>query len=181
MELEIFELIAKGGKGGLAEFLIFKSDLEVRNSEYLTPLQYAIRCANTEAVEILLVRGAQIHSAGIIDLLVSFITDDTEYRLVNAMPPPREIEATVKFPINILNLLINSGFNINEPGENGDTLLIEACLGSNLALVRKLIELGADPNIINHDGQYALITAEHDSDIYEYLYPVTNLALRSLT
>ena len=48
----------------------------------------------------------------------------------------------------------------------------------NLALVKKLVEFGSDPNRLNQYGEFALLSTRNKPEIYKYLYPMTDSTLR---
>ena len=60
-----------------------------------------------------------------------------------------------EFPVEVLEILVEAGLDINHPEEDEDTLLMDATMKDNLALVKKLVELGADPNRLNRYGEFA--------------------------
>jgi ankyrin repeat protein len=61
------------------------------------------------------------------------------------------------------SLVLKAGINDTDP--MGHTALNWACLWSNDAMVRMLLELGADPNIVHGDGRHSLRYAIEMSDL----------------
>jgi ankyrin repeat protein len=67
--------------------------------------------------------------------------------------------ASMKGYIDIVNLLIENGVNVNAKGNNGWTALMHASSGGYLAIVEILIKNGADINAKNNLGKTAAIYA----------------------
>jgi len=62
--------------------------------------------------------------------------------------------------INTLKLLLGSGANVNQISEDrGSSALFDGAMKKNTALVKVLIEAGADTNVQDKDGQSALVVA----------------------
>ncbi len=64
--------------------------------------------------------------------------------------------------------------------DDGSTILMELAYAGNLEFVKFLVEAGADVNVVNKDGDFALHYAAvtgHKA-IFEYLYPLTRKELR---
>lgn len=57
----------------------------------------------------------------------------------------------------IIDFLVSLGFSIDKTGKNEDSALIRACYYKRFDAARKLLELGANPNIKNQD--YPLMQA----------------------
>jgi len=79
--------------------------------------------------------------------------------------------ASMKGYIDIVNLLIENGVNVNAKGNNGWTALMHASSGGYLAIVEILIKNGADVNAKNINGSTALMVAsmKGNEDIIDML------------
>jgi len=65
-----------------------------------------------------------------------------------------------KGKLEILQLLLRSGANVNQPAEDrGCPAILDAALGNHKDMVKELIEAGADVNVQSKDGQSPLIVA----------------------
>jgi ankyrin repeat protein len=157
----IFECIKSNHKDELIDLIHSGVNLEVKNKDRETPLQVAAALNSQDIVKILIEAGAKIESPRLISQLAESVTSEIS-----------------EFPVEVLEILVEAGLDINYPGEDGDTLLMEATMENNLPLVKKLVELGADPNRINKYGDFALSSTRNKADIYKYLYPITDPVLR---
>ena len=71
----------------------------------------------------------------------------------------------------IIDLLVKSGENVNAQDAEGFTPLHMATIHGNLKIVKKLVDLGADVNIVTTDGKTAAELAQlnEELEIEEYL------------
>jgi len=74
-------------------------------------------------------------------------------------------EFDVDINIEIVNLLIEHGTNVNYENDEGETPLIAARRNKNHSLIKLLIEKGADINYENKKGLTALMSACGENDI----------------
>lgn len=70
---------------------------------------------------------------------------------------------------NKLKKLIESGWNINERGQNGFTALAKSAVRGHLELVKLLVENNADINAIDNFGESVLDCAVHKKEVKAYL------------
>lgn len=77
--------------------------------------------------------------------------------------------------------LIQSGINIDSKGQNENYPIHCAVLGNDLAIVKKLIKAGQQPDITNLNGDTALHIAVKMgyTDIVNFLIPYTDLSIRN--
>lgn len=72
----------------------------------------------------------------------------------------------------VVELLVNSGANVNAKGLDDDTPLHDATTSGNLKMVKFLVENGADPFVKNTKGKMPSDYAA--PPIFEYLESLTN-------
>lgn len=157
----LFELIEANSIERLIEAINKGENLEIKNHNFKTPLQVAVKLNLPEVVKVLIEAGAKVESPRLIGQLAELVTDRID-----------------DFPVEVLEILVEAGLDINHPEEDEDTLLMEATMEDNLALVKKLVEFGSDPNRLNQYGEFALLSTRNKPEIYKYLYPMTDSTLR---
>ncbi|MEH1941888.1 MAG: ankyrin repeat domain-containing protein [Nostoc sp.] len=83
--------------------------------------------------------------------------------------------------MNRVREIVEAGYNINVQIEEGCTPLIAAVLTGNLEMVKLLVELGADVNLIDGYLESPLYYANYNGfkGIVEYLEPMTNAKIRA--
>ena len=160
-EYILFELIEANSIERLIEEIEKGANLDIKNNAFKTPLQVAVQLNLPELVKVLIEAGAKVESPRLIGQLAELVTDRID-----------------EFPVEVLEILVEAGLDINHPEEDEDTLLMDATMEDNLALVKKLVELGADPNRLNRYGEFALLSTRNKPEIYKYLYPITDSTLR---
>jgi len=107
-----------------------KVNLEAANAQGETALMLLSVLGETERVATLLARGAQVNRLGWTPL---------HYAASRARMP-------------VADLLIARGAIINAPAPDGTTPLMMAALSKNTAMVRRLLDAGADPTTRNLSG-----------------------------
>jgi ankyrin repeat protein len=82
---------------------------------------------------------------------------------------------------NRVREIVEASYNINVQVEEGCTPLIAAVLTGNLEMVKLLVELGADVNLIDGYFESPLYYANYNGfqSIVEYLKPMTNAKIRA--
>jgi ankyrin repeat protein len=90
------------------------------------------------------------------------------------------VVATSKNFVDISNLLIEAGADVNTNPNEDLTPLSNAVSSNSIGLVRKLVEAGADVNAWGDESNPALSLAGCDGyrEIYEYLFPLVDPELR---
>ena len=86
------------------------------------------------------------------------------------------------FDCRILALLIQVGLDVNAVIEEHETFLMQAAARGELDAVRLLIEAGADPNLRDADGGFALANAgiSRNKKAFMYLASRTSAELRDI-
>ncbi|MBE9063876.1 ankyrin repeat domain-containing protein [cf. Phormidesmis sp. LEGE 11477] len=87
------------------------------------------------------------------------------------------------FDCRILSLLIQAGLDVNAVIEGHETFLMQAASRGELDAVKLLIEAGADPNIRDDDGGFALDYAgtSRNKELFIYLASRTSAELRAIS
>ena len=83
--------------------------------------------------------------------------------------------------MELIDKLINKGINLNVKVSEGKTLLNIATELKNIQLVRKLLENGADPNLVDQDGWNALDLAIIQINYKAAYFLVTETELKCKT
>jgi ankyrin repeat protein len=127
-----------------------------------TPLNYAVIYPCPQIVWSLLNAGAQPEGFELLNIGLTYESENLDNKL------------------EILSALIMAGVDINYILEEGNTLLMEAVRSGSYDAVKLIVELGANVDIVNRKGNYALLMAAcaGKKKIYEYLLPLTSLDLQ---
>ncbi|ETS83665.1 hypothetical protein PFICI_05541 [Pestalotiopsis fici W106-1] len=126
-------------------------DVNSTNGDYERPLYYACEVGLQEAVEPLLEAGA-----------------DAEARSINyvSSPHPTALFLTVeKSWIQLTELLLKSGADINATNLKHSTVLSMAIHKRDVNMIRLLLRYGADKNLQNLDGETSIDLARGSQDI----------------
>lgn len=127
-------LAVEGEQNAIARLLLAHGATADSLDAAPSPLHEAVRHANFEMVRSLLAHDASPRaSRGVLNVAVAGL-------------PPQQCEAMVE-------LLCSSGADVNAGDADGDTPLHVAAIMNNVACVRVLMSLGADPGITNRNGQ----------------------------
>jgi ankyrin repeat protein len=112
------------------------ADINAANKMGFTPLMFAAAYNTPEMVQYILNQGA--------DPLVISLTGDVNTLHIAAYLNPNP---------DIIDVLIDAGLAIEEPMLNGDTaLLLASEENTNIEVVERLVEFGADVSVFNADG-----------------------------
>ncbi|KAK4474487.1 hypothetical protein MN116_001637 [Schistosoma mekongi] len=141
-------LAACGGHTELAHLLIgYGADTEEVNDEGYTPLMEAAREGHEETVALLLAVGADVNAR----------TEETQETALT-------LAACGGF-IEVCEMLLNAGADIEVGGVGCSTPLMEAAQEGHLELVRRLLERGAAVNAVTATGDTALHYAAENGHV----------------
>ncbi|CAH8636662.1 unnamed protein product, partial [Heterobilharzia americana] len=141
-------LAACGGHTELAHLLIgYGADIEEVNDEGYTPLMEAAREGHEETVALLLAVGADVNVR----------TEETQETALT-------LAACGGF-IEVCEMLLNAGADIEVGGVGCSTPLMEAAQEGHLELVRRLLERGAAVNAVTATGDTALHYAAENGHV----------------
>lgn len=127
----LFKTIRKGDVKHLKTILQNGFDMSIRNEEDKTPLDVAIdeQVPNVlEVVELLLKAGA----------------DPSAVSKSDGLSPLLRVQFFRKEAIQIVNLLVNAGVNINYKSRTGQTALLKALYIGDLRLIKFMLDNGVD-------------------------------------
>ncbi|KAA3681374.1 ankyrin repeat domain-containing protein 17 [Paragonimus westermani] len=141
-------LAACGGHTELAHLLIgYGADIEEVNDEGYTPLMEAAREGHEETVALLLAVGADVNAR----------TEETQETALT-------LAACGGF-IEVCEMLLNAGADIEVGGVGCSTPLMEAAQEGHLELVRRLLQRGAAVNAVTATGDTALHYAAENGHV----------------
>ncbi|CAH8664748.1 unnamed protein product [Dicrocoelium dendriticum] len=141
-------LAACGGHTALAHLLIgYGADIEEVNDEGYTPLMEAAREGHEETVALLLAVGADVNAR----------TEETQETALT-------LAACGGF-IEVCEMLLNAGADIEVGGVGCSTPLMEAAQEGHLDLVRRLLQRGAAVNAVTATGDTALHYAAENGHV----------------
>ncbi len=141
---DFFRVIRSGDLDGLRTLAAKSEVAGVRNGTGATPLHYAATYGSTEAVRLLLDRGANPNARN------------------NAEITPLILAA---YSLEKTRLLVEKGGDVNAHARDGVTpLMVAAAVHGNAATVKYLLEKGADPRATRANGGDALQTAAFKSE-----------------
>eukprot|EP01103_Thecamoeba_quadrilineata_P017212 TRINITY_DN6007_c0_g1_i1.p1 TRINITY_DN6007_c0_g1~~TRINITY_DN6007_c0_g1_i1.p1 ORF type:complete len:367 (-),score=82.63 TRINITY_DN6007_c0_g1_i1:213-1289(-) len=138
----------------LKYFLEKNVDINVKGKKGNTPLHEAAKVNRKDMVEALLAKGANVNARNKHDL--------TPLHLLIESSDSHKIKDT-------LIALVHAGSNVNEVDDVGNTFLHRICSGDlelvDTVKIRSLLEVGADPQIKNSQGETPedLLELEEDS------------------
>ncbi len=148
-ELDVFESAAFGDLDRLSELLATEPDLvNATSGDGFTPLHLAAFFGQTDAVRLLLARGAE-----------------PDVRGQGWMTGTALSAAAAGGHTAIVLLLLEVGVDPNVQQAQGFTPLHAAAQNADLEAVRALLEAGADPAIVTEEGVTAAELAEQAGDL----------------
>lgn len=127
------------------------ADLNAKNSSGHTPLYAACESKRFDIVELLLSQGADVHE---------ITKDDAWISLMRVVLRRPFIGLPKSFSVRrqMVDILLAHGANVNATADDGVTVLHEAVLHHDVALVHYLVERGANPRATTSSGQTLLHT-----------------------
>jgi ankyrin repeat protein len=148
-ELDVFESAAFGDLDRLSELLATEPDLvNATSGDGFTPLHLAAFFGQTDAVRLLLARGAE-----------------PDVRGQGWMTGTALSAAAAGGHTAIVLLLLEVGVDPNVQQAQGFTPLHAAAQNADLEAVRALLDAGADPAIVTEEGVTAAELAEQAGDL----------------
>jgi uncharacterized protein len=159
---QLFQAIKENNLSEVEQLISNKINLEQQDRRgVFTPLEYAVYLCHLEIVQVLLLAGASL-------------SNNVEWLLETARSEER---------IDILMELLKYGINVNQRilDETKTTILIDLASRGSIDVIRALVEAGADVNIVDDTGEFALYSAARNGHekVYSYLYPLTSSELRA--
>lgn len=172
-------------------FLEMDMDLQQPDKNGDTPVLLALQQGELEIAKMLLAKGAPLntHDPATANTLLEAIhqgsLETVQFLHDKGLPLSGPLyhenlplgRAASANQMEILDYLLAEGVDINEQDASGQTALHQACLlGCKDAIVRHLIELGADPNLHSKGGHTVLDLARNwrDQKMIELLTPLVS-------
>ena len=125
------------------------------SSNFLLPLQIAVRCGNAVIFSMLLAKGARLNQPG--EPLLHIACSDVDKWKTSS--EAGETRSVVEHMLSMIRLLLQQGVNENALCDvEGDTALYRACVSQQMQVVEILLEAGADVNLTSKRC-YPLMTA----------------------
>jgi ankyrin repeat protein len=125
------------------------ADIEARNQDGSTPLDWAATFAQTDVLKLLIQRGAKTNVAD-------------KYGNTPLISAACECAvATMNSAYDVMKILLDQGANVNARNKDGKTALIMASgMTGDAAVLDLLLKNGADPQAKDHKGNTALSLAK---------------------
>lgn len=167
----VFKLVRSGNAARLRDLLdtlkedmlklVFNATEPKENGA--NPLIIGARSGHNKVVEVLLEKGADPHATG----TVAF-----DGEIITRVPPLWAAAAAGH--LEVCQLLISVGVEVNQTTNTNSTPLRGACYDGHLEIVKFLVENGADIEIANRHGHTALMIASYreKANVVRYLLSV---------
>ena len=168
-------IAVSNGRVNVVEVLIDAgADIEAKDVKGLTPLHYACDAGKLEIVQMLVEAGADVRVAdneG--ETCLNRAANDGRTETVRYLASLREADvirqgfqnrtalhtAVSSGHVNVVEVLIDAGADIEAKNVNGRTLLHYACDAGKLEIVQMLVEAGADVRVADNNGHTCLMLA----------------------
>jgi ankyrin repeat protein len=160
-----------------------KIDINAASSTGLTPIRYAVRSKNFEAINLLLVHDAVICAGSLSDAVERNLIDATRLLLKHGANQDDQsshipdastlLQAAESGYVEVSQLLLDAGANINfQRSHDGETALHRAALHGWTEVVKLLLSRGALRDIENSRGETALhiAVAWGEAEAFEVLF-----------
>lgn len=168
---------ARSGQVGVARWLLDHGmHINALNSRGCTPLHCACSGGHVELAQVLLEHGADIStgerdtsktplhhacSTGNIEMVRLLLAHEADVHVKDQYSnTPHLVIRQGQKMLAILSLLLERGANLNEQGQLGSTLLLDACIRKCIDLVRFCLQQGADVTL-RRTGEFDKKTALH--------------------
>ena len=155
--VKIHEAILNANVEEVRRLIKNSTNLEQQDCNYKTPLSLATSLGKIEIVQALLAAGA-VPTNGLVSIIIDNEFDTPE----------------------ILQAFIKAGIDVNASLEDGETILMNAAQQGSFSIVKILLQVNANPNIVSRKSNFALLKAANarHQEIFEYLVPLTSFDLR---
>ena len=150
---DIHNRIVKGQYGLVLKYLREGGDINQKcnNPPKATPLHYSLMHGRHKISKLLIDKGADIHAVDIF-----FLTP------LHTAVAPLDSADDPNPNIELIELIIKGGANINSRARGGRTALSKACASGHLDAVNTLIKNGADVSLMNDEGATCLHASAHN-------------------
>ncbi|MAM71563.1 MAG: hypothetical protein CMP91_10515 [Gammaproteobacteria bacterium] len=144
------------------------SDLNVLDSQGISPLRFAIINKNIDLAKMLVEAGANINDGALVDLL------DVETKELTFVRAEKNYENQTS-PMELVELMLELGVDVNAypedayplpatgfrggAGTSGQTALFNMAMTDDQDIMAMLLQHGANPNSLNMDGNYFPLSA----------------------
>ncbi len=150
-EIPLFRAVAQNDNGAVKQQINSGFDVDTKDKGGETALHVAVQHGNLEIIRFLLEKGAK----------VSIKDKAKRAPLAMVFDSFEDDEATTR---EIIHLLVSKGADIDvrNDDDGSHTLLMSAAEDDNLEGVKFLLELGANPNLKDEDGETTLQKTDSD-------------------
>ena len=147
-EIPLHPAAAYSNPAVVAALLEGGASVDAINQDGETPLHQAVTWDNPDNVAALLEAGADVQAAN--------ANGDTPLHGAASLSPRADrIERSLRLASSIVTMLVDAGADLNARNHMGETALHTAWKNDNEPVVRELLELGVDPEILDNLGRVA--------------------------
>lgn len=155
----------------------------IEGIQVLNPLEVAVFSHSFDVADFLIKKGADVNAISPTtkqNIIITFVyqedIESLKYLIskgarIKGLIPPITTAITYSNNIELIKLLNNTDFNINEKDHYGFTALYIASNNGNLEAIKYLLSIGAEINIKNNDNDTPLLIALANGyvEVAEYL------------
>ncbi|XP_048249106.1 serine/threonine-protein phosphatase 6 regulatory ankyrin repeat subunit C-like [Haliotis rufescens] len=179
----ILHMACEGGNKPLVEYLLPKTDINIRGNKGWTPLMNAALSGKKEIFDFLVSKGADITLTGddnhnILQLacrggnkpLIEYLLQNTDINIRGEMGWTPVMTAALRGKKDVFDFLVSQGADITLTDDNNNNILHMACEGGNKPLVEYLLPK-TDINIRGNKGWTPLMNAalRGKKEIFDFL------------
>ncbi|XP_048251786.1 uncharacterized protein LOC124123099 [Haliotis rufescens] len=179
----ILHLACEGGKKALVEYLLPKTDIDIRGYMGWTPLMTAAWCGLKDVFDVLVSKGADItltddDNDNILNLacrggnkaLLEYVLQKIHINIRGYMGWTPLMTAAWSGKKDVFDFLVSKGAEMTLTDDDNDNILHLACWGGNKALVEYLLQK-TDINIRGNIGRTPLMNAAYGGkkDVFDFL------------